>query len=61
MSMNKPSRKTLEAAFPGKGAELRRLLTSEAAVNACPAVEELRRACYHAPTMGQCRMAAVTA
>lgn len=56
-----PSQKTLERAFPGKGKELRAILTSEEAVNAHPAVEELRRQCYHAPTMGQCRMAALNA
>ncbi len=57
--MNKPSVKTLNRAFPGKGRVLRELLTSEKAVRVHPAAVELDRRCLNAPSLAQLRLAAL--
>lgn len=44
-----PSRKKLEAAFPGKGKEIRELLERKRDVYAYASVQELVRECYHPP------------
>jgi hypothetical protein len=44
-----PSRKALEAAFPGKGAVLRATLTSAIPLGSYASVRKLRAACYHPP------------
>lgn len=56
-----PSVAALEAAFPGKGAALKRLLTDKNAVIEHPAAVALRDACYHAPTLGYMRLEALNA
>jgi hypothetical protein len=58
-TMNKPSLKTLETAFPTKGAILRKLLTSEKAVREHPAAIARNAECYHAPTLADLRMHAL--
>jgi hypothetical protein len=59
--MNKPSIKTLERAFPGKGRALRALLDSEKAVRAHPAAIERERTAYHPHQLGTLRMEALSA
>ena len=59
--MNKPSIKTLESAFPGKGRILRKLLTCDKSVLAHPAVIRLREQCCHRPSMAHMRMTALDA
>lgn len=44
-----PSLKRLEAAFPGKGAELRALLKGQTKTREYKSVQDLERACYHPP------------
>ena len=61
MRNNKPSLKTLESAFPGKGKTLRWLLTNEAAVWQHPAVIALVSQCYHTPKLAHARMVALNA
>ena len=55
----KPSVKTLECAFPGKGKALRELLDSDDAVNANPAVIAWERECFNPPRMAEKRMVAL--
>lgn len=57
--MNMPSTKTLEREFPGKGKQLRLLLTSMKACRATPAAIALERQCYNAPTPRMIRLAAI--
>lgn len=57
----KPSVKTLEKAFPGKGKELRRALESLAYCESFPAVSDWIRSCYNRPKSGEIRMAALNA
>ena len=59
--MKLPSVKTLEAAFPGKGRALRRLLQDASAVNEHPAALARIAECYHPPGMADKRMAALNA
>lgn len=59
--MNKPSIKTLDRAFPGKGKALRALLDSAAAVRAHPAAIERDRTAYHPHQIGTLRMEALNA
>lgn len=47
--MNKPSVKTLESAFPGKGKAIRLILDSIQAVDENPAVKEWVKQCYGYP------------
>lgn len=56
-----PSQKRLEEAFPGKGAILRELLTSAAAVNQHPAAIAREQECYHSPGLHDKRMHALNA
>jgi len=44
-----PSRKTLEAAFPGKGKELRELLEKKRKTRDYASVRELEAQCYNPP------------
>jgi len=44
-----PSLKRLEAAFPGKGAEIRALLKGEKKTREYKSVQELMARCYHKP------------
>lgn len=48
--MNTTSIKTLERAFPGKGKEIKCLLTGKLKTTTYPSVQELTRRCYHQPT-----------
>ncbi len=57
----KPSVKTLEREFPGKGKTLRLLLTSDSAVDAHPAVVAWVAQCYNMPRMSERRMHALDA
>ena len=59
--MNLPSVKTLDRAFPGKGAELRALLKSSAAVREHPAAVSLARQCYNPPELAYMRLTALNA
>lgn len=59
--MNLPSIKTLDRAFPGKGAILRKLLESSAAVRAHPAAVALDRECYNPPSLAELRLTALDA
>lgn len=56
-----PSIAALESAFPGKGAALKRLLTSADAVRKHPAAVALAARCYNPPTLAQLRMVALDA
>ena len=56
-----PSIKTLESAFPGRGATMRRLLESAQAVREHSAAQELERKCYHAPGLAYMRLTALDA
>ena len=47
---NYPSRKTLEAAFPGKGKELRQLITEDVHPDNYESVQNLASGCWHGPT-----------
>lgn len=58
---NRPSRKALEAAFPGKGKILRKLLTSKQAVLEHPAAQARERECYHPPGLADMRLHALNA
>lgn len=58
---NKPSIKTLEHAFPGKGKVLRKLLTSEQAVREHPAAKARERECYNHPCLSDLRLNALNA
>lgn len=55
----KPSLKRLESAFPGKGAELRALLTGEVKTTAYKSVQELESRCYHRPSYSHRLMTAL--
>lgn len=55
----RPSVKTLESAFPGKGKELRKLLTDNDAVNKSEAVQQWVKQCYNPPAMSEKRMLAL--
>jgi len=55
----KPSRKTLDAAFPGLGKQLRLLLDSDQAVKDNPAVIAWCKQCYHEPKMHEKRLCAL--
>jgi hypothetical protein len=59
--MNKPSFKTLESAFPGKGKVLRKLLTSERAVRQHSAAIARERECLSAPGLSDLRLHALNA
>ena len=54
-----PSVKRLEAAFPGKGKELRTLLERENTVRLNSAAIEYNRRCYNAPSLSALRMVAL--
>lgn len=54
-----PSIKTLDAAFPGKGKELRLALESIAYCDSLPVVQDLIRSCYHRPSTSHRRMVAL--
>lgn len=56
-----PSEKVLEKTFPGKGKELRTLLTSNDAVLAHPASVQLEKDCYSPPPMSYMRITALNA
>jgi hypothetical protein len=58
---SKPSLKTLEAAFPGKGKTLRRLLTNAQAVREHPAAIARERECYSRPSLSDLRLHALNA
>lgn len=58
---NKPSIKTLERAFPGKGKVLRKLLTSEQAVREHPAAQARESECYNHPSLTDLRLHALNA
>ena len=55
----KPSIKTLDRAFPGKGNVLRLLLDSESAVRSHPAAIALDGTAYHPHTLATLRLAAL--
>ena len=57
--MRKPSIKTLERAFPGRGVYLRHLLDNTRAVNENPAVIEWADSCYHEPPTYEKRLCAI--
>ena len=59
--MRKPSIRTLEANFPGKGRALRRLLDSDEAVEQHPAVIAWLRDCFNRPKTHELRMCALDA
>ncbi len=59
MRNNKPSLKTLETAFPGKGKALRKLLTSTTAVMAHPAAIKRNQECHGNPSLSDLRMTAL--
>ncbi len=59
--MNKPSVKTLEQAFPGKGKTLRNLLVNADAVRQHPAAIALDRQCYNPPGLSYMRLTALNA
>jgi hypothetical protein len=59
--MNKPSQKTLESAFPGKGRVLRQLLTSDSAVRQHPAAIRREREAYHPHALHTLRLEALDA
>lgn len=56
---NKPSLKALEKAFPGKGKELRAILTSDDAVWNNHAVIAWASQCYNAPSYMEARLCAL--
>lgn len=58
---NLPSIKTLETAFPDKGATLRLLLESTKAVLDHPAVKQWTDQCYNCPTLLERRLVALNA
>lgn len=58
---NKPSLKTLESAFPGKGKILRKLLTNDQTVRDHPAAIARDRECYHRPPLHDLRLYALNA
>ena len=57
--MRKPSIKALNAAFPGKGKQVRKLLDSDKAVLSNPAVERHLDRCYHQPSNACLRLIAI--
>ena len=59
--MRIPSLKTLENAFPTKGATLRQLLQSSDAVRQHPAAIARVRECYHEPSLVDQRLHALNA
>ena len=59
--MNKPSIKTLERAFPGKGKALRLLLDSASAVRLHPAAIARDSTAYHPHTIATLRLEALNA
>ena len=59
--MNKPSIKTLDRAFPGKGKALRLLLDSASAVRLHPAAIARDSAAYNPHTIGTLRLEALNA
>ena len=56
---NKQSRKTLEAAFPGKGKELRELLVGDVYPDNYQSVRGLVSQCWHAPTYSHMLLTAI--
>lgn len=56
---NKPSRKTLEAAFPGKGKELRNLIDGTVNPAKYDSVIELCMGAYHSPSYSHMLLTAI--
>jgi len=56
---NKPSRKMLEAAFPGKGKELRQLITEDVHPDNYKSVQDLVGQCWHGPTYSHMLLTAI--
>lgn len=56
---NKPSRKTLEAAFPGKGKELRQLIAEDVHPDNYESVQNLASRCWHGPTYSHMLLTAI--
>ena len=56
---NYPSRKTLEAAFPGKGKELRQLITEDVHPDNYKSVQDLVGQCWHGPTYSHMLLTAI--
>jgi hypothetical protein len=56
---NKPSRKTLEADFPGKGKELRELIVGDVHPDNYKSVQDLVGQCWHGPTYSHMLLTAI--
>jgi len=54
-----PSRKTLEAAFPGKGKELRELIVGDVHPDNYKSVRDLFSRCWHDPTYSHMLLTAI--